>query len=74
LEWARLAGIRSDAFALDGGHPSETFVMATLGVAWAVYYSERGLEQDRQWFSNEGEALSDLQRRLIKTLSQSRDG
>jgi hypothetical protein len=68
VAWAKASGVRGDAFVLDGGHPSEAFVLDQQGTAWAVYYSERGLDQDRRWFLTEGEALADLRSRLVTAL------
>ncbi len=47
------AGIRPCAYDLDGGHPSECYVLAKEGSLWSVYYSERGQESNKRQFSTE---------------------
>jgi hypothetical protein len=47
---------RPDAYSLDGGHPSEAYVLDQRGSKWRVYYSERGQETGAREFPNEEEA------------------
>ena len=66
----RREGIDPNAYALDGGHPSERYVIDGRPGGWAVYYSERGLESGRQDFATEDEAcryLLDLLRNDLTT-------
>ena len=53
-------GIHSNAYGLDGGHPSEAYVLAEDGYVWSVYYSERGLETSKRTFPSEAEACLHL--------------
>jgi hypothetical protein len=53
-------GIRADAYSLDGGHPSEAYVLAHDGRRWRVYYSERGQESDLAEFDDEAVACLHL--------------
>ena len=62
--WAEARGSPQSAYALDGGHPSETLVLDQRGPLWVVYYSERGLERDLYAFGQELEALSYFRARL----------
>jgi hypothetical protein len=58
--------IREDAFSLDGGHPSERYVLAREpGGAWRVYYSERGQETGPMRFGTEEQAIRNLLNRLL---------
>ncbi len=54
------AGIRSDSYSLEGGHPSEAYVLASEGRVWAIYYSERGQETSRREFDSEEAACNHL--------------
>jgi hypothetical protein len=53
-------GINPNTYALDGGHPSERYVLDIRPGGWAVYYSERGLESGRREFDSEDEACNYL--------------
>ena len=53
-------GFARRAYDLDGGHPPERYVLAPSGLGWAVYYSERGQENDRQEFVTEDAACEYL--------------
>lgn len=64
VAWADAKGIARDAYAFDGGHPSETLVLDQRGPLWVVYYSERGLERDLSPFGDETAALSYMRTRL----------
>ena len=55
-EILRREGINPDAYALDGGHDGERYVIDVRPGGWAVYYSERGLESGRRDFETEDEA------------------
>lgn len=62
--WAAANGIPRDSYSLEGGHPSEALVLDARGPTWAVYYSERGLEQDLNVFIHESDALKYFRTRL----------
>ena len=62
----RQARIPADAYSLDGGHPSEAFVLSHEGSSWSVYYSERGLETSKRSFATEEQACDELWRLLSK--------
>ena len=53
-------GINPNTYALDGGHPSERYVLDIRPGGWAVYYSERGLESERREFDSKDEACNYL--------------
>ena len=53
-------GIRPDAYALNGGHPSEAYVLDREGGRWIVYYSERGLRTGLESFIDEADACRHL--------------
>ncbi|MFN0027373.1 MAG: hypothetical protein ACKV2O_09380 [Acidimicrobiales bacterium] len=55
-EILRREGINPNAYALEGGHPSERYVIDLRPAGWVVYYSERGLETGRREFDTEAEA------------------
>lgn len=55
-----LMGIRPDAYSLDGGHPSEAYVLTETATGWCTYYSERGQESGRVVFEDESEAFHHL--------------
>ena len=61
-------GINPNSYALDGGHPSERYVLDVGPNGCAVYYSERGRETGRREFATEDEAC----RHLLDTLRQDR--
>jgi len=65
-EVLRREGINPGAYALDGGHPSERYVIDIRPGGWAVYYSERGLESGRREFDREDEACRYLLDQLRK--------
>jgi hypothetical protein len=48
------------SYTLDGGHPSECYVVDDRRSEWVVYYSERGLETGLRAFPDEGQALEHL--------------
>lgn len=56
----RLLGIRPEAYSLDGGVPSEAYVLSFDGRRWSVYYSERGQASGIKWFDTEAEACEHM--------------
>lgn len=52
--------VRADAYSLDGGHPSEAYVLAAVATGWRVYYSERGQETSAAAFDSESAACQHL--------------
>ena len=59
-------GIRRDSYSLDGGMPSERYVLAIIEGGWAVYYSERRSRNGESRFETEDEACDELLMRLIR--------
>lgn len=57
-------GINADCFALDGGHPSERYVLDIRPGGWVTYYSERGQESGLRTFDTEDEACHHLLEQL----------
>ena len=64
-ELAQKEGIRDDAYSLDGGLPSERYVLELTKGGWHVYYSERGLRTGLQKFETEAEACERLFEMLL---------
>jgi hypothetical protein len=58
-------GIRSSAYSLDGGLPSERYVLALVAGGWSVYYSERGERVSEAFFGTEDETCSYLWLKLL---------
>lgn len=58
-------GIDPDSYCLDGGHPSERYVMEDRRAEWVVYYSERGLESGLRPFATEDLACRHLAALLL---------
>ena len=52
------------AYSLDGGLPNDRLCLSTEGGRWCVYYTERGVRFDEQWFGSESEACEQLFREL----------
>jgi hypothetical protein len=52
--------IAPSAYSLDGGHPSEVYVLDQCYGAWRVYYSERGQESGLVEFQSESDACEYL--------------
>lgn len=59
------AGVRPDSFSLDGGQPSEAYVLAQDGQRWRVYYSERGTESSVRHFDSEEAACEHFLERVL---------
>jgi hypothetical protein len=53
-------GIDPASYSLNGGHPSERYVLGQRGHNWVVYYSERGLETGLRTFQSEDLACRHL--------------
>ncbi len=66
LEKLQERRIPADAYCLDGGLPSECYVLAACDGAWQVYYSERGQKTGCRDFSSESGACDHLFERLIR--------
>ncbi|WAC12491.1 hypothetical protein [Dyadobacter pollutisoli] len=52
--------IPQDSYSLDGGFPSETFVVSKNIIGWEFYYSERGSKTGQVNFHSEEEAYDYL--------------
>jgi hypothetical protein len=50
------AGVRPDAYSLDGGLPDNRYCIEDRGDIWSVYYSERGTITWQRLCANEAEA------------------
>ena len=53
-------GIPGWSYDLDGGSPSEAYVLAEEAGTWSVYYSERGLRTGERTFPSEDAACRHL--------------
>jgi hypothetical protein len=53
-----------DVYSLDDGLPNDRLCLSEEGRQWCVYYTERGVRFDEQWFASESVACEDLLRRL----------
>jgi hypothetical protein len=53
-------GVDPEVYSLNGGHPSERYVLDQRGHDWVVYYSERGLETGLRTFQSEDLACRHL--------------
>lgn len=60
------AGINGAVYSLDGGLPSEKYVLALELGGWRVYYSEHGHRTDEHVFDTEDEACSYLLASLVQ--------
>jgi hypothetical protein len=68
-ELADAEHIRRDAYSLEGGLPSERYVLAIVEGGWAVYYSERGMRRGEKVFDTEDEACAHLFDLLLRDSS-----
>lgn len=59
-------GILSTSYSLEGGFPDETYVLASEGGTWSVYFAERGRRIDELRFDTEDEACDELLLRLTR--------
>jgi hypothetical protein len=59
------AGVRRDAYCLEGGLPSEAYALAWDGKRWRTYYSERGGESNVCFFETESAACQHLLQLLL---------
>jgi hypothetical protein len=64
--WLEGAGFDPEAYWLDGGHPSEKYLLDHRGHEWVVYYSERGLETGLRSFPSEDLACCQLADLLVR--------
>ena len=62
-------GIDPRSYRLDGGHPSEAYVLDRRGDQWVTYYSERGLESALAFFASEARACRCLRDLLLRDSS-----
>ena len=51
--WLAKRGVDPAVYSLEGGHPSERYVLDRRGNEWVVFYSERGLETGLRSFQSE---------------------
>jgi hypothetical protein len=58
--WLAKRGVDPAAYSLEGGHPSERYVLDQRGNEWVVFYSERGLETGLRSFQTEDLACRHL--------------
>jgi hypothetical protein len=67
LQQLKEAKINPNTYSLEGGSPSETYVLSDEGYGkWAVYYSERGERNGEKIFRSESEACEELYRWIMK--------
>lgn len=53
-----------NVYSLDDGLPNDRLCLSEEAEKWCVYYSERGIRFDEEYFSSEEEACENLLRRL----------
>jgi len=58
--------IRRGAYCLEGGLPPQQYVLSIENGGWCVYYSERGLKTEPEWFETEDEACDYLFQALVR--------
>lgn len=58
--FARREHIRDDAYSVDGGMPSDRYVLAQDDQGWSVYYSEYGRRREERQFATEDAACCHL--------------
>lgn len=64
------AKVNPNSYSLDGGSPSESYVLSDDGYGvWAVYYSERGNRSSEKKFNSEAAACEELKRRVLSDSS-----
>lgn len=51
---------REDCYDLEGGRLPECYTLGFEADRWCVYYSERGLESGKRYFSTESDACEHL--------------
>lgn len=51
-------------YSLEDGLPNDRLCLSQEGPQWCVYYTERGVRYDEQWFTAESDACDELLRRL----------
>ncbi|SEE90437.1 hypothetical protein [Jiangella alba] len=65
-------GVDPDSYWLDGGLPTEAYVLERRASGWAVYYSERGQRSGEMRFETEGEACDRLRAMVLRDSSTRR--
>lgn len=70
---AEREGIEDDSYSLDGGLPSERYVLEITEGGWNVYYSERGLRTAQRHFQTESEACEYLFEKLLADRTTRKD-
>lgn len=53
-------GFNPRVYSLDGGLSNDTLCLTHEGGRWGVYYTERGVRFDEQWFDSESAACERL--------------
>ncbi len=61
----REEGIDELSYSLDGGFPSERYVLSYEGNVWLVYYSERGQMTNLRTFQTESDACLHLLQQIL---------
>lgn len=56
--------VKQSAYSLEGGLPSEAFVLNQNGNQWEVYYSERGNKSGLKIFDSENDACDEFYREM----------
>lgn len=70
LRLLKEAKVNPEAFSLDGGSPSEAYVLSEDGYGvWSVYYSERGIRSSEKKYKTESDACEDLKQRILSDSS-----
>ena len=63
------AGVDPRAYSLEGGLPSEAYVIAPGAGRWEVYYSERGQRSGLETFYDEDEACARFLEQVLGDLT-----
>ena len=53
-------GFDPRVYSLNGGLPNDRLCLADEGGRWCVYYTERGVRFDEEWFASESDACVHL--------------
>jgi hypothetical protein len=61
----REENVDESSYSLEGGFPSERYVLSNEGNVWLVYYSERGLMTNLHTFQTESDACLHLLQQIL---------
>lgn len=61
--------VPKDLYSLNGGLPNEAYCIEKENDKWQVYYSERGIKANIEYFESEEEACKCLLREIKKIVN-----